>query len=81
MEDNTEELEYTEEQQNNYYNYINNIVKDVDKLIIKKMVHNVYDTEDLNNIIVGLILNHQYSSNDTIDSLICDLEKIKNKDE
>jgi hypothetical protein len=72
-----EERTYTKEQQENYYNYISNIVCDIDKLIQDKMLYHEYDTDDLANIIIGLILNHEYSSKDTIQGLIYDLEKIK----
>ena len=57
-----------------YIDKINSIVKDTDKLIISKLHR--YDTSDLEEIIIGLLYNHAFTSADSIQNLIYTLEKM-----
>ena len=60
------------------------LIEDIDNLIINvyEKYENEdyelgYNTNDLNDIIIALINNHGYSSKDSIQSLIYDLEKLQ----
>ena len=53
---------------------INKIVQETDNLIIDTL--GTYDTSDLEDIILGLVENHMFSSKDSIQNLIYSLEKL-----
>ena len=58
----------------NYREKIEEIVQETDRLIIDKLVK--YDTSDLEEIIIGLVMNHTFTSKDSIQGLIYELEKL-----
>lgn len=58
----------------NYREKIEEIVQETDRLIIDKLVK--YDTSDLEEIIIGLVMNHIFTSKDSIQGLIYELEKL-----
>lgn len=58
----------------NYREKIEEIVKETDRLIIDKLVK--YDTSDLEEIIIGLVMNHTFTSKDSMQGLIYELEKL-----
>lgn len=70
------EIEYTDYEREHYYENIDNIVNKIDELIIQEMFHNCYDTDDLQLIVCKLIMNHGFTSKDTIQNLIYELENI-----
>lgn len=51
------------------------LIKKIDKIIIKELKN--YNTDELNNIIIGLIENHIFTSKDSINNLIELLEELK----
>ena len=53
---------------------INKIIQETDDLIIEILKE--YDTSDLEEIIIGLVANHTFSSKDSIQGLIYELEKL-----
>lgn len=53
---------------------INKIIQETDDLITEILKE--YDTSDLEEIILGLIVNHTFSSKDSIQGLIYELEKL-----
>lgn len=57
-----------------YEQKLNKIIEDTDNLIIDTL--GTYDTSDLEDIIIGLITNHTFSSKDSIQNLIYSLEKV-----
>lgn len=57
-----------------YKDKLNKIVEDTDDLIID--ILGTYDTNDLEDIILGLVINHTFSSKDSIQNLIYSLEKV-----
>ena len=57
-----------------YAQKIGKIVEDTDNLIIDTL--GTYDTSDLEDIVLGLITNHTFSSKDSIQNLIYSLEKV-----
>lgn len=57
-----------------YKDKLNKIVEDTDDLIIDTL--GSYDTSDLEDIILGLVINHTFSSKDSIQNLIYSLEKV-----
>lgn len=57
-----------------YQEKINKIVQETDNLIINILEE--YDTSDLEDIILGLVENHIFSSKDSIQNLIYSLEKL-----
>ena len=57
-----------------YREKIEEIVQETDRLIIDKLVE--YDTSDLEEIIIGLVMNHTFTSKDSIQGLIYELEKL-----
>lgn len=57
-----------------YKDKIEEIIKETDKLIIDKL--DEYDTRDLEEIIIGLVMNHTFTSKDSIQGLIYELEKL-----
>ena len=57
-----------------YKDKLNKIVEDTDNLIIDTL--GSYDTSDLEDIVLGLIINHTFSSKDSIQNLIYSLEKV-----
>ena len=57
-----------------YREKIEEIVQETDRLIIDKLVK--YDTSDLEEIIIGLVMNHTFTSKDSIQGLIYELEKL-----
>ena len=57
-----------------YKDKLNKIVEDTDNLIIDTL--GTYDTSDLEDIILGLVINHTFSSKDSIQNLIYSLEKV-----
>ena len=54
---------------------INRIVQDIDEIIIERL--GSYDTSDLEEIIEYLVLNHAFTSKDSIQNLIYSLERLK----
>lgn len=58
-----------------YAQKIAKLISDIDNLIIESLEK--YDTLDLQNIIVGLVLNHTFTSGDSVQNLIYALENIK----
>ena len=71
-----ERLEDIRENSHNmtYAQKINKIVEDTDNLIIDTL--GSYDTSDLEDIVLGLVINHTFSSKDSIQNLIYSLEKV-----
>ena len=60
----------------------NRLIEDIDDLIIKAYEKwGGYNTEDLNDIIVALIKNHAFSSKDSVQNLIYELENIIEEEE
>ena len=60
----------------------NRLIEDIDDLIIKAYEKwGGYNTEDLNDIIVALIENHAFSSKDSVQNLIYELENIIEEEE
>ena len=53
----------------------NNLIEKIDNLIIK--TYGCYDTSDLQDIVVALVNNHIFSSKDSIQELIYELENIQ----
>ena len=58
-----------------YEQKIDKLIQDIDELIIETLKE--YDTSDLEEIIVGLIENHIFTSKDSIQNLIYTLEKVQ----
>lgn len=58
-----------------YAQKIAKLISDIDNLIIESLEK--YDTLALQDIIVGLVLNHTFTSDDSIQNLIYALENIK----
>jgi hypothetical protein len=58
-----------------YEQKIDKLVSDIDEIIIETLKQ--YDTRDLEEIIKGLIVNHIFTSKDSIQGLIYELEKLK----
>ena len=54
---------------------ISRIVDDIDEIIIERL--GSYDTSDLEEIIEYLVLNHTFTSKDSIQNLIYSLERLK----
>lgn len=55
----------------------NRLIEDIEDLIIEKYEKlGGYDTDDLSDIIVALIENHIFSSKDSVQNLIYELENI-----
>lgn len=54
---------------------ISRIVDDIDEIIIERL--GSYDTSDLEEIIECLVLNHTFTSKDSIQNLIYSLERLK----
>lgn len=58
-----------------YEQKIDKLVSDIDEIIIETLKQ--YDTDDLSTIIECLIINHTFTSKDSIQDLIYRLEKLK----
>lgn len=58
-----------------YDRKINKIISDCDDIIIDTL--GTYDTSDLEDIVVGLVCNHIFTSGDSIRNLIYTLEKLE----
>ena len=58
-----------------YEQKIDKLVSDIDEIIIETLKQ--YDTRDLEEIIKGLVINHTFTSKDSIQGLIYELEKLK----
>lgn len=54
---------------------INRIVQDIDDIIIDNL--GSYDTSELQDIVEALVVNHQFTSKDSIQELIHGLERLK----
>lgn len=54
---------------------INRIVQDIDDIIIDNL--GTYDTSDLQEIVEALVVNHLFTSKDSIQELIYGLERLK----
>jgi hypothetical protein len=59
----------------NYDRKIDRIISDCDDIIIDTL--GSYDTSDLEEIVVGLVCNHAFTSHDSIRNLIYTLEKLE----
>ena len=53
---------------------IDRIIEDCDSIIVEYL--DKYDTSDLEEIVLGLVNNHTFTSADSIQSLIYSLEKL-----
>ena len=69
---------------NNFKKDFNKLIEDIDNMIISvyekyenENGETGYNTSDLQDIIIALIINHSYSSKDSIQELIFDLEKLE----
>ena len=58
-----------------YEQKIDKLVSDIDEIIIETLKQ--YDTDDLSTIIECLVINHIFTSKDSIQDLIYRLEKLK----
>lgn len=61
----------------NYYKGIDVIAIKINNLIVECMKNNEYDAEDLENIILALLQRFNYTTRDTIQSLIYSLERLE----
>lgn len=67
-------LGIAENKELSYNQKIDKIVKETDNLIIETLKE--YDTSDLEEIIIRLVCNHTFTSNDSIQNLIYSLERL-----
>lgn len=61
----------------NYYKGIDAIAIKINNLIVECMKNNEYNAEDLENIILALLQRFNYTTRDTIQSLIYSLERLE----